>query len=178
MALKTLTCKSSLWWSHNLVNKQLRKYNNNILISHLLITQEFVQSNKQSPSWQHNQSLVRWTNAPPQRTSDVIDVLLVFLHASHVLLEGHHFIRRLWGAVAQKVCQLLSVGGILVNTQLCQIKNNDTSVTYGIFFNWSLDHSYIEFTPSLYINIWGENTTHNNACIILVNIKYLLIVMT
>merc|ERR1712017_39494 len=49
---------------------------------------------------------------------DVIDVLLLLLHASDVVLEGSHLVTRLGGEVAEKLSELGAVLGVLVDTEL------------------------------------------------------------
>lgn len=51
-------------------------------------------------------------------TSDVVDGLLVFLHAGQVLCEGGGLISRLGAVVAQQLRQLLAVLRVLVDAQL------------------------------------------------------------
>lgn len=51
-------------------------------------------------------------------TSDVIDGLLVLLHAGQVLCEGGGLVSRLGAVVAQKFRQLLAVLRVLVDAQL------------------------------------------------------------
>lgn len=51
-------------------------------------------------------------------TSDVIDRLLVLLHASQVLCEGGHLISRLGAVVAQQLRQFFAVLRVLMDAQL------------------------------------------------------------
>lgn len=51
-------------------------------------------------------------------TSDVVDGLLVFLHAGQVLCEGGGLISRLGAVVAQQLRQLLAVLRVFVDAQL------------------------------------------------------------
>merc|ERR1712017_71976 len=51
-------------------------------------------------------------------TSDVVDVLLLLLHASDVLLQGGHLVARLGGIVTQELSELSAVLGVLVDTEL------------------------------------------------------------
>jgi hypothetical protein len=51
-------------------------------------------------------------------TSDNVDVFLSLLHSSNVVLERNHIFTALGGVVSQEFGQLLSVVGVLVDTQL------------------------------------------------------------
>merc|ERR1711907_755538 len=51
-------------------------------------------------------------------TGDVVDVLLLLLHAGHVVLEGGHLLARLGGVVAHQLSDLSAVLGVLVDTEL------------------------------------------------------------
>merc|ERR1712072_1171563 len=51
-------------------------------------------------------------------TCDVIDIVLTLLHAIHILLKADLLITRLGGVIAHELCNLGSVGGILVDAQL------------------------------------------------------------
>ena len=51
-------------------------------------------------------------------TSDVVNVVLALLHTIDVLLEADQLITRLGGLVAEELCDLHTVGGILVHTKL------------------------------------------------------------
>ncbi len=55
-------------------------------------------------------------------TSDVVNGLLVFLHAGQVLCEGGSLVPRLGAVVAQQFRQLLAVLRVLVDAKL---KTND-----------------------------------------------------
>lgn len=48
----------------------------------------------------------------------VVDTGLILLHARHVIVQRSHLLTALGGVVSQKLGNLGSVGGILVNTQL------------------------------------------------------------
>merc|ERR1712078_370290 len=51
-------------------------------------------------------------------TCDVIDIVLTLLHAIHILLKADLLITRLGGVIAHELCNLGSVGGILMDAQL------------------------------------------------------------
>merc|ERR1712137_1335699 len=51
-------------------------------------------------------------------TSDVVDVLLVLLHVVNVLTKGDHLLTRLGGVVTEELSKLLTVGRVLVDTEL------------------------------------------------------------
>ena len=73
-------------------------------------------------------------------TSDVVDGLLVFLHAGQVLCEGGGLISRLRTVVAQQLRQLLAVLRILMDAQL-QTDNCDYVSLIIIRYTNSLDHN-------------------------------------
>merc|ERR1711962_1865659 len=54
----------------------------------------------------------------PALTSDVVDVLLGLLHPGHVVREGAEVVSAGGGVEPQVAGQLLSVGGVLVDSQL------------------------------------------------------------
>merc|ERR1719506_301282 len=51
-------------------------------------------------------------------TGDVVDVLLLLLHASHVVLERGHLVTGLGGVVPQELSELGAVLAVLVDTEL------------------------------------------------------------
>merc|ERR1719424_75365 len=66
------------------------------------------------------ESLEEWRggDASDALASDVVNIVLAFLHAVNILLEADLLIARLGGVVTQKFCNLHSVRGILMDAQL------------------------------------------------------------
>jgi len=55
---------------------------------------------------------------PRARTGQVVDLLLVGLHARHVLVQADHLVARLAGVEAQQLGQAVAVGRVLDDAQL------------------------------------------------------------